>query len=284
MGFEAHILHAQDNVANLLGLEGGKDDLAARHIVRNLFLVKLFLGAVDDVFAIAHDAQRFGDGEHFVEFVADENQRYALFLQPRDDLVKRLHLFGRQRAGRLVHDDQFRVQQQRAADCHHLLFAHRQCAHFAVQVQRNADFLDNLRGHFAVALGVHGLVFVEQVVRHGDIFRNCKVGEQREILIDNLHARGDRLRRRQRFVGFPLDDNFTFVRRIDAGNDLDQRRLSAAVLTREALDFARTQLQIHMVQRLHGLKGLADVFYFQKVLTHIVPSRCTLFHRACVSS
>src|SRR5437667_118239 len=59
---------------------------------------------------------------------------------------------------------------------------------------------------------------------------------------------------------------------VDAGEDLDQRRLARAVVAEKAVHFAGPQSQGHAVQRDHRAEELADVFELEDVFRHWVTS------------
>ena len=79
----------------------------------------------------------------------------------------------------------------------------------------------------------------------GDVLGDGHFGEQRQILPDDGDAAVARSVRRDRRLG--ASPKYSSARaglgRIDAGDDLDQRALAAAVLAGEAVDFAGADLE-----------------------------------------
>ena len=49
------------------------------------------------------------------------------------------------------------------------------------------------------------------------------------------------------------------IRRIDAGNDLDQRRLARTVLADQTMDLAAGDAPFDLIERLGAAEALADV-------------------------
>ncbi len=64
-----------------------------------------------------------------------------------------------------------------------------------------------------------------------------------------------RLHRRERLA---LEHEFAAVRRIDAGQHVEQRRLAGAVRPDQAVDLALTDVERHVGERLHAAEPLAD--------------------------
>ena len=55
------------------------------------------------------------------------------------------------------------------------------------------------------------------------------------------------------------------VRRVDAGDDLHQRRLAGAVLAHQRVDVAALEAERDVVERQHAGKGLADVLDLEQI-------------------
>jgi hypothetical protein len=56
------------------------------------------------------------------------------------------------------------------------------------------------------------------------------------------------------------------VRDVDAGDGLDEGRLAGTVVADQRYDFGRIDIEVHIRQRLHGAKVLADVAELQERL------------------
>src|SRR5258705_13139493 len=56
----------------------------------------------------------------------------------------------------------------------------------------------------------------------------------------------------------------SWFRRLDAGNDLDQRRLAGAVFTDKAMHLADLQRQIDLAKRMHAAKALRYAGHLQE--------------------
>ena len=92
-----------------------------------------------------------------------------------------------------------------------------------------------------------------------------EVRKQREVLIDDLDAQLLRLIGRQVIEGRAIDhDLATRVGSIDAGDDLDERRLAGTVLSNQAMDFAGIHRPVDSVEGDGSAETLADVLELEK--------------------
>ncbi len=195
--------------------------------------------------AVAQDGQPLGDGEHLVELVADEHDRDAALLQPAHDDEEPLDLAVGQRRRRLVHDEDLRVVDERAADRDELAVGDGQPLHLGVEVEGQSQVVDDALGGGADARPRREDAALGELAQHRDVLGGGEVREEGEVLVDHLDAAADGL------VGGEVP-----VRRAD---DLDEGRLAAAVLTGEAVHLARRERQGDPVQRVHTAVRLDDV-------------------------
>ena len=92
------------------------------------------------------------------------------------------------------------------------------------------------------------------------------LGHERELLVDDRDAGAPRVQRRPERGDLAIDDDLAVERpdRVDAAEDLDQRRLAGAVLADEPDDLAgatggRADRERHVVERPHARERLADL-------------------------
>src|SRR5437660_2510634 len=64
----------------------------------------------------------------------------------------------------------------------------------------------------------------------------------------------------------------SWFRRLDAGNDLDQRRLAGAVFTDEAMHLADLQRQIDIAKRMHAAEALRYAGHLQESRQGVRPA------------
>src|SRR5262249_47885846 len=84
------------------------------------------------------------------------------------------------------------------------------------------------------------------------------------ILIDNLYARalgccGSQVRMR-----LLIENDFSRVRSVDAGKDLNQCAFATSILTRETVDFGRKNCEVDAVESPNPTETLAYTQHFDK--------------------
>ena len=93
---------------------------------------------IADVLAIAQHGDAVAHFEDLFEVVRDEDHRDALRLQLAHDREQMLGFGGRERGGRLVEDQNARIERERLADLDELLLRDRQFADRHGQIDRHA--------------------------------------------------------------------------------------------------------------------------------------------------
>ena len=106
-------MHAETDhaVGSLLGRVGRPDDVGDDGVHAGVAS-----RVVGDHRALAQDDDAVANREHVGQAMADEDDADALAPQRSDQLEHMLDLAHGERRGRLVHDDQPRVESQRAGD------------------------------------------------------------------------------------------------------------------------------------------------------------------------
>ncbi len=149
--------------------------------------------AFGNLLAIAEDGQPFADFQHLAHLVADEEYCDALCLNIAHDLEQRIDFMPRQRGGRLVHDDEAGVSHDGARNRHDLLARCRQAVHIRIEVDADVEPRQRLLCQVTHALPVDALAAFDEKSIDCQIFSNCQVPEQREVLIDHLNTVMNRL-------------------------------------------------------------------------------------------
>jgi len=206
----------------------------------------------------AHDRHSLGNREHFLELVRDEDDGDAPSAQPLDDGEEARHFAVRERRGRLVHDDDPRLVDQRATDRCQLLVRDGELADLGVEIEIEPELVD-----YRARLRPDGARPVEALPTghlsgEHDVLGDGEIREQGEILVDHLHSAGDRRRRVHTGVRLAVDDDLTGVGPLDSGDDLDEGRLAAPVLSREAVHLAGSELEGYAVEGGDPAESLRD--------------------------
>ena len=96
---------------------------------------------------------------------------------------------------------------------------------------------------------VHHALAFRQLLVQGDVFGYGEVGKKRKVLINDLDPFADGIDRAELLVLLAVNGDRACIPRIDPGDDLDQGRFPAAVLADEAVDLARFDGQIDVLER-----------------------------------
>src|SRR5690606_37171021 len=97
---------------------------------------------------------------------------------------------------------------------------------------------------------------------------DAEVVEEREVLVDDLDSGGDggaRVVGRDRPA---VDGDGAAGRRVHAGDDLDERRLAAAVLAGEAADLSLRDGEIDALEGADVAEGDGEVLRHEDVVAH----------------
>ena len=209
--------------------------------------------------AVAEDGVAVGDAENLIELVADEEDRLALALQEFDEQKELLDLLGRECGGRLVHDDDLRVDRHGARDRDEVLVGDAEVA----QPRVGVDVAGMHRVEHFARVGAHGLP-VDRAeagarrVAEKDVLGHREVVEQHGLLVDGGDAVLEGLVGAGKMDGLAADADLAGVGLVDAGEDLHQRRLAGAVLADQRGDLAGIERQADIVERAHAGEGFRD--------------------------
>jgi hypothetical protein len=90
------------------------------------------------------------------------------------------------------------------------------------------------------------------------VLRDREVGHQVELLMDDGDTELLRVLGRGRLIRLAVERELALVDRVDAGQDLHQRRLAGAVLPHQREHLPGLQVEVHVLERLDAREGLAD--------------------------
>ena len=212
--------------------------------------------------ALLHDRHAVGDGQDFVQLVADEDHPHALCGHHPQRGEQSVDLLRGQRGRGLVEDQDARAADQRLDDLQALLLADRQVAdaHIRRQLQAEApfDLLHAREGEAAVqaqaAAGLaHHQVFQDRVTRH-----------QVEVLVHHPDPVRQRVRGALDAHRPAVDGDPPGVRGVDPEQDVHQGGLAGPVLPEQPEDVAARQRQVDAVVGLHGAEPLGDAAHLEE--------------------
>jgi hypothetical protein len=184
----------------------------------------------------------------------------VLALAGREQLHHRAHAAAVQARGRLVGHHQARAGDQRAGDRHALALAgvqpRRVVAHLGGQPHARQQFGGLLFGRLQLGAVQAGA----QHQRQHHVLLRGHYGDQAERLEHAADRRGPdscaRLLRQSRCVG-PGDRHRALAGRFDQADQVQQRGLAVPGRTADGYHFARRDLQVDVVQRVHRRDAVA---------------------------
>ena len=246
-------------------------ELAAGHPVAQIGFAVIAGVAFHHLLAVAENDDAPANGLAFVEFVRDEQHGDALLAQAIDDADQVANFAARQCGGRLIHDDQVRVDGNGAGDRHHLARRDGQGVDALLHERlrgRQTNCGERARGGLrqdgAIQTPEEAAARLNELLGQGDVFRHVQVGQQRKILIDGFDAGGQRLDGGKARIRAPGDDDLSFIRRLRAGDDLDQGAFAAAVFSDQMVNLTAFDRQVDAAQGVDAGETFVDAAHFEK--------------------
>ncbi len=243
--------HALRRLGNLLEIRA---DHHFRHRARRLVLG---IGGSDHL-AAAQDRGRIAKRDDLVQLVGNVEDRAAACGEAAQHLEQLLDLLRRQHRGRLVHDQETRIEQQRAHDLDSLPLADAERRDDPARIELEVIEVEHL-----VELGEQLALGMPRVKTERDVLQHRQRLKQREMLENHADAEaargagiGDSDRR-------AIEQNLAFVRRLDPVNHLDEGRLASPVLAEQRMNLARLDLEMDVVVGAHAGERLADADQLQ---------------------
>src|SRR5690606_18045789 len=182
----------------------------------------------------------------------------ATTAQVRDDAVEPRYFRLGERAGWLVHDDDFSPQRKRLSDLDQLAVAHAQLAYERAGTDAALQLLKQgfgLTVHAGVVEQAKAAVFAAQE----DVGGYGQGIDQVQLLVDDadtgrlgVAGAGEPHRHAAQF-------QLAFVLRDDARQHLHQRAFDGPILTDDGMQLARQDVERYVVERHHARDALADI-------------------------
>ena len=250
-------------------------EVAVHHLADDTILLERTILAVQriDGAAVAQHGDAVGDAGHLVELVRDQHRGHALGAEFEQQVEQRRAVALVEARGRLVENKKTHFLGQRLRDLHQLLLADADIGHQRIRRFSQPYFRQQL-----LRPPVHRVAIddAEPGRRIGDkdILRDREQRDQRQFLVDDDDAERLGIIDVAEVALLPLIDDAAFVVavRIDAAQDLHQRRLAGAVLADQRVDLALPDREIDVAQRLHGAEGFADTAHFEQGRHSVSPN------------
>ena len=143
--------------------------IAPHHFSDNFVYGKILCGVGGNILAVAHDGHFVGNSQNFVHLVRNVNNTAAARAQSVHDFKQMLYFYARQRRGRLVKHEKFRVIRNGFGDFHHLSLRYRQGTHDHFRIYVDFKIFKKL-----------GRIFIHFALRNQSEFR--RVSSQPDIV------------------------------------------------------------------------------------------------------
>ena len=227
------------------------------------------LGGADraDQRAVAEDGDAIGDLAHLVQVVRDEEDGRPGCRRIADEREQHLDPLARKEHRRLVEHEHAPADADaadlldRADDRQQRPLDRLQAADDRRRVDPQAVSLECLARPLPLPApgdpeaGARG-----GDLRHAQVLEHAQRLDQPEILVDEAQPELAELPRGQRQpYRLAVDQELAAVRIVEAGEDLDQRRLAGAVLPEEAVDLPGEQAQVDSAQRVRPAEALREL-------------------------
>ncbi len=220
-----------------------------------------WLGA--DERAVAQDGDAVGQLEHFLEPVADVDQRDALRLQPADQREQLGRLRPGEIGGGLVEDQELRPAQGGPRGGHQLLLADGERAQHDARRDAEAEVVEH-----TLRLALHAPLVQDAeagvLVAEEQVGRDRQVRAQHDFLVHRVDAEIHRVVGPAELDDAALPDDLAARFQVHAGQQLDERGLACAVLADDGVDLPRLEGEVDMLQRVRAGEALVEFSKFEE--------------------
>ena len=208
---------------------------------------------------VAQHRDAVGDAQHFVQLVADKDDRQPLLLQVAQIAEQLVGLLRRQHGGRLVEDQDAGVVIERLEDFDALALADRKILDARRRVEGDAKVLGGGATRACAAARSRWkppasprITF--SVTVSGAARAKCWVTMP---MPRAMASRGARM-----WANWPLTHTLAGVGMVEAVEDAHERALARAVFAQQGMDFALVQRKIDVVIGHQRAKALGDAGHF----------------------
>jgi len=238
------VLNFQDNIALIYSPR--RENLAyiaPDHHFHKVGLCNIRNGTVADQLSIPKNGKVVRDPENLVELVADEKDRFALRFKAFDKLIELFDFLMGQRCGRLIHNDDTRINRQSARDCDKVLVGDAQIFELVIRIDIRTNACQNAARLFGHRFEINQTEFAARCVAKENILRNGQFIKEHCFLMDCSHAivGGGLGYRENRWL--PIYEDRATVGLINTRQNLHDGRFSSAVFSDQCCDFARREPQ-----------------------------------------
>ena len=229
--------------------------------------------------SVAKDRDAVGDRHHLVDVMRDEDDAGAGRGDGADEAEQLLDALARQERRRLVEEHEAGPAGGGAGDADFLEGAHdgeqrpldrAQAVDALFRVDGKAEAVERLAGRRPFAPPVDEAALRSRQMGEAEIFEHGQRRHETEILVHEAHAETAEVAGLQRQI-----DRLAVeveppagIGRMEAGQNLDERRLAGAVLAEQAMHLAGRDAERDPRQRTRAAEGLGDPIELQNGKRH----------------
>ncbi len=140
------------------------------------------------------------------------------------------------------------------------MLADPQLPHARLRVELDPEAVQQPSCGLQARLAIHEKTGDHPFAAEKDVVGDAEFGDEVEFLMDDGDPGCLGVAHIGEAGGFSIDADGALVVRVDAGQDLHQRRLAGAVLAHERMDFARAQFEAHILERRDAAERFRDRF------------------------
>ena len=166
----------------------------------------------------------------------------------------------RQRRRRLVQDQQLQVARERLGDLDDLSLRRRKLADGLGGVERHPKLAEKRSGLSTHQGAIDAPRPAGRLASGEDVLGDRELRDQRAFLVDDADAEGARRGFVDPAERNAVEDDPPVLGRIDAADQLPERRLAGSVLPEKCVDLARPDVHRNALQGKHARERLAEIF------------------------
>ena len=214
----------------------------ADHHVRHFLRVGIFGKHIADELAMAEDRHAVGERFDLVHFVRDDDDGLSVVAHVAQHGEELVGLLRRENSRRLVKNENIRAAVKDFHDLDRLLLGDGHIVDFLRGIDAEAVLIANLpdlcRGCLEIELAGQ---------TENDVLRRRQHVYELEMLMDHADAVVKGILGGADDDFFSVDLDFAFVRKIDAGEHVHERRLAAAVFAEQREDLSAVNVQPYLI-------------------------------------
>ena len=237
----------------------------------DLFLGDLVRQHLRHGLAVPHHDDPVGDLKRLFQLVANEDDALAILFENLDDLKKLLHFLWRQHRSWFIEHQIARLTTEHLDDLNPLLDTNRKVLYKRLRIDFEVITLGDLPDVMGRSLHVEPASGTRRLHTKNHILRDGEDRDQHEVLVHHADASRNSVIRRRQLEGFPVDEHFSGIRRIQPIQNIHQGRFAGPVLTQQGQYLAGLNRETDIVIGEHAGKLLR---YSSQLQSHNSASPC----------